>query len=417
MTALNAQVGIYGIGQLGGGVNYSEVRAAILTSNGIVAVGGANGQSWDTVANGGFSNDQDTAVLWTKGSGAGVLQTLPPVLAPNIDNIGKVVTAGDVTEVSSGNIVIAARSYYSASINSTVAPNAKEEVLYSYTFNGTTATYGSTTPLLPIINPNTQNAANAISRDGSVVYGFTGNGNVVTRWTSASGTLVNLGTAVSGDTGSIPAGRGVSSDGSVMVGTRTLADGVTTKAFTYNGTFTTIGTLSGGTNSQSLAVSADGSVVFGTSESTLHPNGEAFFWTAAGGFTALGSPNDAWIPNGLGGITADGSVAIVDFENGSTPNSYLFNSHGMYSLSSVLTAAGVDFSGWSNLSAQGISPDGQLIYGHGLHGADIEGFVAEVPSGLVSAIPEPSTDGVLGGFTALCFALVVRRERSSRSKA
>lgn len=415
---MRAQVGIYGIGNLGGGANYSEVRAAILTSNGIVAVGGSNGQSWDTVANGAGGVSLDTAVLWTKGSGAGVLQALPPVVAPDINNITRVVTAGDVTEVSSGNLVIAARSYYNATPGfSATNPNAKEEVIYSYTFNGTAATYGSTTPLLPNVSAGNQNAANAISRDGSVVYGFTGNGNLVTRWTSASGTLANLGTAVSGDTGSIPAARGVSSDGSVMVGTRTLADGVTTKAFTYNGTFTTIGTLSGGTNSQSLAVSANGSIVFGTSESTLHPNGEAFFWTSSGGFTALGTPNDAWIPNVLGGITADGSVAIVDFENGSTPNSYLFNSHGMFSLTSVLTAGGVDFSGWSNLGAQGISPDGQLIFGQGLHGGNIEGFVAEIPSGLVSAIPEPTTYALLGGFAAMAFTVIARRKRSSRDDA
>jgi probable HAF family extracellular repeat protein len=287
-------------------------------------------------------------------------------------------------------------------------------VLYSYAFNGTTATYGSTTPLTPNISATNQNAAASISRDGTVVYGWAQTpGNTLTKWTSGTG-LVNLGRAGGGtDSATIPSHRGVSSDGSVVVGTTTLVDGVTTKAFTYNGTFTTIGALSGGTNSQSLAVSANGSIVFGTSESTLHPNGEAFFWTAGGGFTALGTPNDAWIPNVLGGITADGSVGIVDFENGNTPNTYLFNSHGMFSLSSVLTAAGIDFSAWSNLGGQGISPDGQLIFGQGLHGGSIEGFVAQIPSGLVSAIPEPATYGVICGVAVLGLTLVKRHRRSS----
>ncbi|HVT73661.1 MAG TPA: hypothetical protein VHD61_11020 [Lacunisphaera sp.] len=411
-TSGQAQVGIYGIGELAGaGENYSEVRAAILTSDGsIVAVGGANGQSWDTTANGGGGTSLDTAVLWSKGSGAGVLQALPAVVDPTIANVGRVVTAGDVTESSTGTISIAARSYYGDS-----HANAKEQVLYTYSIAGGTATYGATTALTPNVNATGQNAANAISRDGLVVYGFaqTAAGNVSTRWTSGTG-LVSLGLSGT-DVSNIPSGRGVSSDGSLMVGTTTLSDTTTTRAFIYNSgtsTYTSLGVLAGGTNSQALAISADGSKVFGTSESAAHPNGEAFFWTSGGGFTALGTPNDAWVPNILGGMTADGSAAIVDFDNGTTPNSYLFNSHGMFALESVLSSGGVDLTGWSNLQAQGISPDGRLIYGSGDFGGITEGFVAEVPAGLASAIPEPSADAMLGGLVSLGLVMRLRRRKA-----
>lgn len=415
-AAMSAQVGIYGIGNLGGGEDYSEVRAAILTSNGIVAVGGANGQSWNTTANGGGGTAPDTAVLWTKGNGAGVLTALPPIVAPNIDNVGRVVTAGDITEISPGNLVIAARSYYDGSAGfSALHPNAKESVLYSYTFNGTSVSYGSTTVLTPNISANNQNATNAISRDGAVVYGFANvpGGMVSTRWTAGTG-QVSLG-QIGSDVANIPSPRAISSDGSVMVGTTTLNDlAGTTNAFIYRSTggFTNIGTLAGGTNSQSVGVSGDGSLVFGSSQSTAHPNGEAFFWNAnTSTFTALGTPNDSLVAQ-FGGITGDGSAGVLTFgDNAGSPSSFvteIYNSHGMYDLATVFAAGGVSTSGWSNLFVWGISPDGQLIYGTGNLNGTNQGFVAELPLGLVAAIPEPSTYAALGGLAALALAIRAR---------
>lgn len=415
-AAMQAQVGIYGTGTLtGSGAPYSEVRSAIITSDGsIVAVGGSNSQSWHTTS----PTATDTAVLWTKGVGAGVLTALPPIVAPDVNNLGRVVSAGDVTETTAGNILIAARSYYNATAGfSTTNPNAKAEVLYHYTVSSGTATYGSTAQLSPNVSAGNQNAAIAISRDGSVVYGFANMaGNVATRWTSVGG-LVNLGRAGGTDTDTIPAPRGVSSNGSIMVGTTTLADAITTKAFIYNNTtstFTTIGTLPGGTNSQALAVSANGNIVFGSSQSTAHPNGEAFFYNATTStFTALGTPNNAWVANITGGITADGAAAIANFYDPVGPASVneLFNSHGMFELTSVLTAAGINTTGWSNLGIWGMSQDGQLIYGSGIYGGITQGFVAQLPLGFVSAIPEPATDCELSGLAALGFVLQMRRRR------
>jgi uncharacterized membrane protein len=226
--------------------------------------------------------------------------------------------------------------------------------------------------------------------------------------------LVSLG-LIGTDIASITAPRGISSDGSVMVGTTTLNDGNdTSNAFIYDhgtATFTNLGTLAGGSNSQALAVSGDGTRVFGTSASAAHPNGEAFFWTSGGGFTALGSPNDAWIPNIIGGMTADGSAALTAFDTGSGSATYIFNSQGMFALESVLASGGVDLTGWSNLLGQGISPDGRLIYGSGTFGGFTEGFVAELSAGYVSAVPEPSTDALLGGLVALAFLVTARRKK------
>jgi probable HAF family extracellular repeat protein len=273
--------------------------------------------------------------------------------------------------------------------------------------------------LTPPAGPATYSSrALALSNDGQVVYGYSfdaSNKQVAFRWTQATG-YVSLGLVAPSDTSSSPTPRGVSSDGSVMIGTRFLSAGVTTLGYRYttSGGFQTIPTLSGGTWSSALAVTADGNTVLVQADSSAFPNGEAAFWTPTGGYTLLGSPDASLrAEGGLGGLTSDGSAAVVAFANASNvPFTFILNHNGYLNLQSVLTANGVDLTGWSSLYADGISPDGRLIYGFGLHNGSEEGFVAELPAGFVAtAIPEPSTYAALAGLAALGFVTYRRRDR------
>ena len=122
-----------------------------------------------------------------------------------------------------------------------------------------------------------------------------------------------------------------------------------------------LGTL-GGTSSTASSVSFDGAVVLGSSKLAGDAESAAFIWDSA---------------------------------------------HGMRSLSSVLNEAGVSTTGWTLISASGISSDGATyhIVGTAINTAGIkEGFLANIA---VSAVPEPSAYGVLGA-GALALAAVIR---------
>ena len=108
-------------------------------------------------------------------------------------------------------------------------------------------------------------------------------------------------------------------------------------------------------------------------------------------------------------MTADGSVVAMNFAIGpplSRPpepgasTAYIHNEHGWFHFKSVLAASGIDFRarGWGTGTAfliYGISPDGTLVFGQGVHNGTIEGFVAEFPAGFLASYnpqPEPVED-------------------------
>jgi probable HAF family extracellular repeat protein len=156
--------------------------------------------------------------------------------------------------------------------------------------------------------------AYALSQDGRVVVGQLrmpgGLRWEAFRWSAESG-FEPLG-SLGGATGE-SVGLGVSADGSVVVGTSdSPGSGVYGEAFRWEQAtgMVGLGVLPGGDfESTATAVSADGEVVVGRSNSTLAPNGfgEAFRWTAATGMVGLGvqTPGGPTFANGL---SADGSV-------------------------------------------------------------------------------------------------------------
>jgi probable HAF family extracellular repeat protein len=167
-----------------------------------------------------------------------------------------------------------------------------------------------------------------------------------------------------------------SGDGSVVVGLRW--DGATNYTLAYRWTAGSgsldIGDLSGG-NVFSIArgVSGDGSVIVGPSHSAAGQ--QAFRWTQATGMVAIGPPgSDAFAVSHdgsviVGEMTASGGAAIWDSVN------------GFRLLSDVLTQElGLDIAGWTLGQAQGVSADGLTIVGWGYNpNGQTEAWVASLP--------------------------------------
>lgn len=155
-----------------------------------------------------------------------------------------------------------------------------------------------------------------VSADGSVVVGSgsSANGSEAFRWTQASG-MVGLGDLVGGVFYS--EAFAVSADGTVVVGDSLSANGSEAFRWTQAGGMQGLGDLAGGAfNSEAFGVSADGSVVVG--DGTTANGEEAFRWTQAGGMvrvadwlTAAGAVLPAgYFIDSASAVSADGSVVV-----------------------------------------------------------------------------------------------------------
>ena len=194
--------------------------------------------------------------------------------------------------------------------------------------------------------------ANAISADGSVVVGNSGdtNGIKLFRWTKETG-MVGL-----GSNNQYGSATGVSADGSVVVGAVESSQG---GAFRWT---KETGMISlGGNTINATGVSADGFVVVGTVKadfSNPKDQSEAFLWTQANGIVPLGSLDNCGNEgcfSGATAVSADGSVVVGNSASSSTLEGFRWTqSTGMQSLS-----GGVPYRGRAN----GVSADGSIIVG------------------------------------------------------
>jgi hypothetical protein len=302
-------------------------------------------------------------------------------------------------------------------------------------------------------------AAVAVSDDGAIAYvtaplptgpGGTTQTNAI-RIDTASGTHVVIprvcptaGTTgcPAADTLSVVAARGASADGNVAVGS-SVGPGLQRRAFRYvHGSGTTpIPLLPGGSFNSALAVSPDGDKVLvagnadgvlGNAVGTL--TDQVYIYTAStNSIERLGSPNSYWGPGGRlclnntcslsaisggpntapGGMTADGAVVAMNFGGQNIPgesSAYIHNQYGWFHFKSVLVASGVDFEadGWRGETMfliYGISPDGTLVFGAGVHGGVVKGFVAEFAPGALASFhstPAPPADLAFVGAWVIC---------------
>ncbi|HEU4665406.1 MAG TPA: hypothetical protein VFS55_15355 [Dokdonella sp.] len=147
-----------------------------------------------------------------------------------------------------------------------------------------------------IAGAKTASAANA---DGSIIVGTT-SAERAFRWSNDDG-LQDLGT-VAGGTGS--EALGVSADGSIVVGRATTAAGSVPWIWGVGGGMRSLGALDGATSGSATAVSRDGTVVVGSS------GNRAFRWTVDGGMQDISPPlsDTGWAA--ANAVSADGEVVV-----------------------------------------------------------------------------------------------------------
>lgn len=215
--------------------------------------------------------------------------------------------------------------------------------------------------------------ASAVSADGSAVVGTSDseNGYQAFRWTQ-TGSMQGLGYLPGGSYFS--EALGISADGLVVVGVSDSASSIEAFRWTQAGGMIGLGHLpGGGFQSWANAVSADGSVVVGGSDSASGI--EAYRWTQAGGMQGLGylGAGNFYSDSEALGISADGSVVV------GTSDDEAFRwtqTSGMQSVSNWLQENGIDSSDWFLERANAVSADGTTIVGYGDHLGQMEAFVA-----------------------------------------
>ena len=205
-----------------------------------------------------------------------------------------------------------------------------------------------------------------VSADGSVVVGVSNSasGQEAFRWTSDGG-MVGLGDLAGGDFSSVA--TSVSADGSVVVGKSFSGMGQEAFRWTSDGGMVGLGDLAGGSfHSYAYDVSADGSVVVGVSNSASGQ--EAFRWTSDGGMVGLGDLPGGDFGSQALGVSSDGAVVVGWSYLASGDEAFQWTSeYGMQTVASILTAAGVDITGWELRWALDISADGNTIVGYGIN--------------------------------------------------
>lgn len=251
-----------------------------------------------------------------------------------------------------------------------------------------------------------------VSGDGSTVVG---NSTVLqeyraVRWTQAGG-VVDIGTMnglPSGYAASTNFGLGVSSDGSVVVGTGFLQTGPPnnengqSQVYRWTADAAAQATLNAGSvfaNAVVTDVSADGSTM------VVRRTANLYRWTLAGGYQLirLGGSNLNEAPR----ISADAST-VVD------ANVVWTQATGPRSLETVLAEAGCNFTGWSGLRVTDVSGNGRALCGYGVNPlGQTEAWYATVPApgGVVGFVV---VGGVMGGRRRVRAWSAFVRERTDR---
>jgi probable HAF family extracellular repeat protein len=239
--------------------------------------------------------------------------------------------------------------------------------------------------------------AKGISADGSTVVGAADN--EAFAWTAAGG-IDGLGGLTAAPFRS--AANAISADGLVIVGDSLDVTAGVRDAFRYAG-----GAMSGLGAFTATGASRDGSVVVGYFNGATAR--EAFRWTAAGGLVGLGTLDDHHETYATG-VSGNGRFVVGYTENTQTDeqSAWVWDpASGMQILQDVLVNqfAMHDVSAWTLTRAVAISDDGKTVVGRGYNpDGQTEFWRAQ---SLVAPIPEPATLLVLA--LAAPFALHRRR--------
>ncbi|WP_324726001.1 hypothetical protein [Actomonas aquatica] len=369
---------IYGIGDLPGGAFYSQVRDATLVDGVIHAVG-------TSVRRGNEGSAGDTGVYWRSDSGLYLL----PEIEPDSQGFG-FVTASAITPTASH---IANRTRVALD-NTRAASRVTVD--------------GFGVERLPDpTNFGSYSAATTISADGNQLGGF--------YWVDTGGYhafLTDLSTDPVSVTEIVPTlpdyewafvagGRGMSADGTVVVGDLEDIESEynTLRGYRYDvgAGMTVLPTLETGFWASAMAVSADGVHTLLRGDSSDFPAGELFVHNSSdGSVTTLGAPRPDVYPLNIAGTTDDFSVIVCSFYDVDTHEggTYIHNYNGWFSLQEALAGMDAGLDGWSFDDGLGVSRDGRLIYGSGSRYGQQQGFVIEFPAGYLADFePAPMLDG------------------------
>lgn len=193
--------------------------------------------------------------------------------------------------------------------------------------------------------------------------------------------------------------QGVSGDGSLVVGFTSVASEKVPMRWSAAADFEILKGPAGETiPAEALAASFDGSVVVGALE-----DGSAFRWTQATGIQSLleGATNEI-VSAAARDVSADGSMVVGGSEE---YGAFMWDdAHGARSLRDVLIERydlADELGDFQPLIATGVSADGRTIVGAGDFGGVTRGFVATVP--------EPGTTGIALASATAIIATMRRR--------
>ncbi len=255
--------------------------------------------------------------------------------------------------------------------------------------------------------------ANGINSDGSVIVGsgYTNAGLTGYRWTRESGYVLTPGygfRALSDDAHFIVGNQHLtdrpfrwseaggyqfmgdngtalraSADGSVVIGANAELPGAGWRWTASTGQVS-LGDLPLGTDrSEPADISADGSTIVGYAWDDLvpDPNVRPYRWTPEGGYDLL-APLTAAMHTYATGVAADGRTIVGTARFDNSERAVIWTQDGeVHRLDTYLESLGADLSGWTLVSATGISDDGLTIIGNGLRpGGLTEGWIVQIPT-------------------------------------
>lgn len=242
---------------------------------------------------------------------------------------------------------------------------------------------------------------NDVSRDGGTLIGTTRVQGVpfpilnqAFVWEHQTGSLTELGTLPGG---SYSQGLAASGDGTIIVGSGDSDAGfIQAWRWTENGGMQTLPGISDSAPSEAFDISADGHTIVGVTDNSV------FRWNDSQGVTMIPSPANSFVLPGMD-IRADGEMLVGTFnlEDGSFQPFIWSEELGTRELSMFLTDdMGIDLAGYTLLTASAISDDGQTIAGS-----------AFSPQGMIEAyrvtIPSPGA----GALALVALAAGRRRRR------
>ncbi len=151
---------------------------------------------------------------------------------------------------------------------------------------------------------------------------------------------------------------GVSADGSVVVGTSYSENGPEAFRWTPGSKMVGLGDLEPGRfTSAALQVAASGSVAVGSSIIDDEWGYEAFRWSAATGMTGLGDLAGGDFYSSAGDVSADGSVIVGDSKSATSTEAFRWTSAG------GMVSLGI-LPGSIESHAQAVSDDGSVVVGY-----------------------------------------------------